>query len=258
MPETRKTSKPKSPKERNKTPTSTEEWQQELLDKINTLTEKLEDLHEALLNVTQENEDLKSTVQKQAKEIAELNNNLNEREQYARNWSMRCLNISVPSDSESDTRVVMQCVYDSLIYPILEGAQSAGAITTVPSCDALLETAHILPGKNGAKPVIARFYSRYWRNLIFRHRRDFAPREQAAAAAAATGDSTRNTKTRMKFPFFEDLTRASFSKLNYIKQQQDVASAWTVNGSIRFKIKNSEQVYKVSNLSETFEDIVNK
>ena len=62
----------------------------------------------------------------------------------------------------------------------------------------------------------------------------------------------------MKFPFFEDLTGASFSKLNYIKQQQDVASAWTVNGSIRFKIKNSEQVYKVSNLSETFEDIVNK
>ena len=71
------------------------------------------------------------------------------------------MNIPVPSDSETDTRLVMQLVYDYLICPILEGAMSKGSISQVPSCDLLLETAHILPRKFCVKPVIARFYSRY-------------------------------------------------------------------------------------------------
>ena len=119
------------------------------------------------MDMTREKDVLKETVANQAVEIADLRNSLNDREQYARSWSMRCLNIAIPADSKSDTRVVMQCVYDTLIYPILEGARRAGSIQTVPTYDALLEKAHILPGKAGAKPVICRFYSRYWRNLVF-------------------------------------------------------------------------------------------
>ena len=75
---------------------------------------------------------------------------------------MRILNVPVHKDSESDTRYVMQTVYELLILPILEGAKGKGDISRVPDCKALLETAHILPGKGDApKPVIARFFSRY-------------------------------------------------------------------------------------------------
>ena len=83
--------------------------------------------------MTQEKEILKVTVSRQAIELAELRNSLNEREQYARSWSMRVLNVPVPKESESDTRLVMQSVYDNLIHPILEGARTSGAIDSVPT-----------------------------------------------------------------------------------------------------------------------------
>ena len=243
----------KSPKAKSSNH-SMEDLQQELLEKISTLTDKFENLEATLLRMSRENEDLKVTVLNQAKEIAELRNNLNEREQYARNWSMRCLNMPVPKESENDTRIVMKVVYETLIHPILEGARVAGDISSVPNCETLLETAHILPGKSGTKPVIVRFYSRYWRNLVFRHRKDYAPREEVPATNNTRSSGGRAAK--MKYPFFEDLTRATFQKLAYIKQQSDVTAAWTVNGSIRFRTKESETIYRVSNLLETFEDIV--
>ena len=77
----------------------------------------------------------------------------------------------------------MQAVYDNLLLPILEGAKGNGDIPHIPDCDSLLETAHILPAKgDGFKPVIARFYSRYWRNLVFRNRKDYSPREPNTAS----------------------------------------------------------------------------
>ena len=120
------------------------------MDKINYLTEKMESMEAALITVTREKEDLQQKVDSQAHDIAELRNGLNDREQYARNWSMRCLNIPIPAGSESDTKVVMNCVYESLLLPILEGAKSTGTIDSIPKCEALLEMAHILPGKTEA------------------------------------------------------------------------------------------------------------
>ena len=60
----------------------------------------------------------------------------------------------------------------------------------------------------------------------------------------------------MKFPFFEDLTRATFKKLGDIKKLERVSSAWTVNGSIRFKIKDNDTIFKVSSINESVDDIV--
>ena len=59
----------------------------------------------------------------------------------------------------------------------------------------------------------------------------------------------------MRYPFFEDLTKATFQKLSSIKQQDSVISAWTVNGSIRLKVKDKTTIFRVNRLSETFEEI---
>ena len=65
-----------------------EEMQIEANAKLSSLIEKFELLEAALASVTRENETLKVTVAEQAVQLAELRNSLNEREQYARNWSM--------------------------------------------------------------------------------------------------------------------------------------------------------------------------
>ena len=221
--------------------------------KLSYMMEKMENMEKLLTTTQAENLKLGEVIKHQADEITFLKDRINDREQYARSWSIRCLNIPLTKDRESDTRYVMQQVYDVLLKPILEGAVENEEIPAVPKCDDLLEMAHILPAKKDSnKPVIVRFYSRFMRSLVFRYRKNFAPREEKTAGPS--GGAVKAPK--MKYSFFEDLSKETYAKLTEIKREPEVQSAWTVSGSIRFKTKNSEQIYKVQSLSESFADIV--
>ena len=211
--------------------------------KMTAMMEKMDNM-EKLLSATQaENTKLKDMVQTQADEILDLKDRLNDREQYARSWSIRCLNIPLLKEQENNPRYVMQQVFNELLLPILKGAVEKGDIPSAPSCCEIIEMAHILPGKKGEKrPVIVRFYSRYMRSLIFRHRRDFAPREEPPAVRTSQPASQPARAPRMRYSFFEDLTRGTYAKLTEIKNVPEVQSAWTVSGTIRFKVRDSETV----------------
>ena len=224
---------------------SMEEIQEEMLAKLTLLTEKISELEATLKTTSCENAKLRELLATQADEIAHLKDNLNEREQYARSWSMRILNIQLPPGSESNTMTVMESVYQQLLLPILEGARASKEIATIPSCDALLESAHILPGKGSNNPIITRFHSRYWRSIIFRYRKTCAPREESSTTTTRRGNEK---SARMLFPFYEDLTRASFTQLKAIKAKEEVVAAWTVSGVIRFRKKDDDNIYKVSSL----------
>ena len=170
---------------------------------------------------------------------------------------MRVLNIGLPQGQETNTRAAMEAVYTGLLLPILEGARACKEISTIPSCENLLETAHPLPGKGTNKPVIVRFFSRYWRSIIFKYRKNYAPRE-GAAPASNTRRGAERAGGRMIHPFFEDLTRETFRQLTNIKACEEVTSAWTVGGTIRFKIKDNESIFRVSSLYDTVENIIDK
>jgi hypothetical protein len=185
-----------------------EELQEEMNDKLSVLMEEVKNLSESLRAVKRENEQLKTTVQNQADEIADLRNVINDRELHARSWSIRALIIPIPPEQETNNGAVMEIVYKELIAPILEGAKASGEIPAVLPCHNLIETAHILPGKGTKKPVIIRFFSRYWRSLLFKYRRDHTPRE--GQPAATTPAAEQRKPARMRFPFYEDLTRATF------------------------------------------------
>jgi hypothetical protein len=228
--------------------------QEEMNEKLSSLMEKVNSLSDTLRSVKRENEQLKVTVQNQADEIADLRNVINDRELHARSWSIRALNIPIPVEQESNNGAVMEIVYKELIAPILEGAKARGEIPAVPPCHNLIEIAHILPGKGSRKPVIIRFFSRYWRSLLFRYRKEFAPREGPAPAPSSSADQRRPAK--MCYPFYEDLTRATFKQLMMIQQHEQVVSAWTVSGVVRFKVKDSDVIYKVSSIYDTVDDIV--
>jgi hypothetical protein len=70
--------------------------------------------------------------------------------------------------------------------------------------------------------------------------------------AAASGDRP----GRMKYPFYEDLTRATFKQLRGIQEDERVTAAWTVSGVIRFKIDGDDSIYKVTNVYNTVDDLV--
>ena len=247
--------KSKSPSKTAKTSSakSMEELQEEMLAKLSILTDKISELEATLKATAIENEKLHQQLASQADEIAHLRDSLNEREQYARSWSMRVLNIQIPPGKESNTPAVMEAVYQQLLLPILKGAVES---KDSPSCDALLENAHILPGKGSTKPVIVRFYSRYWRSIIFRHRKSSAPREELTNTTTRRGaEGGRERSGRMLFPFFEDLTRATFKQLQSIKSTEGVVAVWSVSGIIKFKLADDEQIYKVSSLYDTVDSL---
>jgi hypothetical protein len=205
-----------------------EKLQAEMNNKLTALVEEVRNLSSALNKVKEENRQLEQKVVQQDDVIADLRNELNDRELHARSWSIRVVNLPLPEGKETDNRTVMETVYKELVVPILEGARASGEIQNIPPCDNIIEIAHILPGKTAKKPVIVRFHSRYWRSLLFKHRREHAPREAAPAQAGSS-------RPRMKYSFFEDLTRASFKQLKKIQADERVESAWTVSGVIRLR-----------------------
>jgi hypothetical protein len=237
------------PKNRQPTIKTTEELLAELNSKITSLTEEVRKNNSALTQVKKENQQLKETVQQQAEEISELRNEINDRELHARSWSIRVINLPIPAGQETSIRAVMDTVYKELVVPILEGAKASGEISTIPPCDNVIEVAHILPGRAAKKPVIVRFHSRYWRSLLFRYRKNHAPREDS-------NSNTGGKPPRMRYPFFEDLTKATFKQLKQIQEDERVVSAWTVSGVIRFKVDGVDSIYKVSTIFDTVEDII--
>ena len=100
---------------------------------------------------------------------------------------MRVTGLKIPAEDEFDSNMVKIHLYEQLLKPILEGAVSKNILPTLPTACEILERAHILPAKDKAtKSVIARFYCRDMRVLIFRLKKEFAPREKARAATRST------------------------------------------------------------------------
>jgi hypothetical protein len=208
-----------------------------LNDKFATLgpiPEKLNKLESLIVELSKENKNLKKELESRDSTILQLKTRLNHVEQHHRGWSIRIHNLPIPADSENDPRKVMEAVHAKLILPILTGAHSKGAIPTIPTALQILETAHPLPAKNGqVKPIIARFHSRYERDLLFHYKKEFAPREGGNNSVARGASS--NPRSRMVFPFYEDLTSDTYRKLRELARDDRVAGCWTVGGNIRLK-----------------------
>lgn len=195
--------------------------------------------------------ELKDTLEDRDKELYSYKEKQNDQEQYIRGWSIRILNLAVPEEEASEPEKVMQHVHNKLLLPILKGAKEKGLLHTIPAVDTILETAHILPAKEGAVPaIICRFYSRNIRAMIFRLRKECAPREQVEQPARSERFG------RYQYPFYEDLTRPNFMKLRALAQHERVQSCWSVNGIIKFKLKDSETIRKVKSVFATVEDIL--
>lgn len=227
---------------------------QELTRTINGLASRFDGMEELIGNLRTENRELKSTVADRDKELFSLKDRLNDLEQYGRNWSVRILNLPLQQDAASDPRKVMQQVFDRVLLPIFEGALQRGEIPAIPRVDDILETAHILPAQpNKVNTIIARFYTRNIRNLVFRLKKDFARREPADGRP--TGGAALRAG-RFLYPIYEDLTRATFHKMRELTASGLVESCWTVNGIIKFKTKNSTVIRKVKSVYDSLENII--
>ena len=211
------------------------------MDSISARLSKME----ALLEKTQaENEQLKSELVDQAKVISSLKFRLNNVEQHNRSFAILINNFPLEGNSERDPPTIINKVYNELLLPILQGAASKQAISSVPSCYEAVEMAHVLPGKpDKPKPIIMRFFNRNLKSVLFRFRKEFAP---------SIPGSSPSHPPRYKFPFHDDLTRDTFMKMKSLQGDSRVQSCWATGGSLRFTLVSAPN--NIKQVSSIYED----
>jgi hypothetical protein len=194
----------------------------ERLSILDTLQAKLKSMEQLLkasnakvLSLETKVLSLEMEVTAKDKTIMELRGKANSLEQYNRKSSIRINDLHLPLADETETKDVMQTVYDKVLLPIFQGAVSLGLLKTIPDYNSVLETAHILPAKSNdtPKPIIARFYSRNIRALVFRLKREYAPTKTVTTSSSTNNRRGEATKKVYRYPFYEDLTRETFNLL---------------------------------------------
>ena len=163
--------------------------------------------------------------------------------------------MELPQGDKTETYEVMQTLFEKALLPIFEGAKSRGLLTRIPAFDDILETAHILPAKatDRPKPIIARFYSRNIRAMVFRLKKELAP---------TTNITTKNGERKKVhcYPIFEDLTKTTFQLLQDLLKDTRTGPVWTIGGNIRYRLKDddTDTVRKVVSVFDSIEDILGK
>jgi hypothetical protein len=246
------------------------------MEKIDVIENEVKSMRVLLTDLKNENKQLRSEVRECEQKLCEMNernnlleNRLHSLEQHHRGWSARILNIPLKPEEEMDNYKVRDVVYNTALLPILKGAVEKKLLPAVPTAEQLLEMAHVLPGKPGQpKPVILRFFNRNEREVIFRLKKLYAPRLErgstggagGAGGAGRRGDGGgdgEEERSRLAYPMYEDLTRATFQKLRAISQDSRVKSCWTVKGQIRFTLHSSvNEIKKVVSILDPLDKIL--
>ena len=237
-----------------------EELRIDFTAKFERLEALLETSKNDLTSAKREVATLTKAMEEKEREVSYLKWKANDQEQYARSWSIRILDLAIPAGLDaSDPDQVMQTVYDKLLKPILEGAVSKKLLPSLPHYTAILETAHILPSKaNQTPPIIARFYSRNIKAMMFRLKKEFAAKQPSSQTLQSQPGPQTRQFAKLAFPFYEDLTTANFKKMRAIAQDNRVLACWSVAGQLRFRLNGEDRVRKVQDIFATVDSIIQK
>ena len=211
-----------------------------MLDKIGEIEAKVQ----VLVN---ENAALREEIVKRDDKIDQLTSQVNKMDQASRATSLRILGL--PISSTTPSTAIPEIVLKEIIKPCLDSATACGDLppsTSLPF-HLLVTNVFALPSKKGNScPVILKLSSEYMRNLIFKHKKDSLPKD--------TDLST--NRVRNRYSIFEDLTASNHAVLRALADDPRVKSVWSYGGQIRFKSHESDTVYKVKNLSDTYDTLV--
>jgi hypothetical protein len=214
---------------------------------LDSITKKLSNMETMLTAMQAENKALKETIKNQDSTILQLKEKLNNLEQHGRSFSVRVTNLPLEGTEERDPPAVIKRVYDTVFLPILQGAAAQQAISSVPTCYEMIEMAHPLPGRNDKpKPIIVRFFNRNLKAVLFKHRKEFAAKEEIPGQ-----------RPKYRYPFHDDLTRDTFNKLKQLQSDPRVQSCWSTGGSLRYRLVDCTVIRRVSSIYKSNDEILN-
>jgi hypothetical protein len=171
---------------------------------------------------------------------------INNCEQALRSTSIRILGLPVKKDDNAMS--ILNTVYDTILHPVLVAAEQKGELDApFPSRRFLIDSAFAIPAKNPAScPVIVKFSSAFVRNLVFSYKNDSLPKMPDPISH----------RMRPKFAIYEDLTPANFAHLRSLTEDPRTTTIWTFNGMVKFRVKDSEVIYRSRSLTDTVDSIL--
>jgi outer membrane murein-binding lipoprotein Lpp len=219
------------------------------LQKINDIETTVKSMDATVKSLVQENQQLRANLAARDEKIQSLTDQINCLDQSSRSTSLRILGL--PLTTQSTPAKIVDTVYKEILLPTLEAAKAAGDISdqAILPPHFLIFNAFCIPAKNSSSsPCIVKLNSELVRSIVFKHKK----------AALPTHLDTSTNRVRNTYSVFEDLSPATHAQFRALQDDIRVKSVWSYGGQVRFKLQDSDTVFKAKSLSDTFESIVKR
>jgi hypothetical protein len=199
---------------------------------------------------------LENNVTSLNKQVYDLQNIVNLREQEQRGLSVRVAGIPYTDEEKAstDAKFLAKKVYDKVLLPVLNFAKSKNQIDRVPSLATTVQHCYragraAAPTGTGAPPpIVLKFSNEHTRLIILKNKRlglPAPPREELDMGI-------------VRYSISEDLTAPCYKLVKELHRHEEVAKVWTVDGKIRIIKRGSQSVFRVKSVFDSVDSILSK
>jgi regulator of replication initiation timing len=213
---------------------------------VKSLDSTVKSLDSTVKSLVTENASLREDIAKRDDKIRQLSDQLNRLDQASRATSLRILGL--PVTTQTPLAKLHETVYNEILLPTLDAAKQNGDITSILPPHFLIVNVFAIPSKKASEscPVILKLHSEVIRSLVFKYKKTALP----------TMTDISSNRVRNKYSIFEDLAPATHAAFRTFSDDIRVKSAWSYSGQIRFKTHESEVIYKVKSLTDSYDSLV--
>jgi len=207
---------------------------------------KIEEIETVVKSLVTDNASLRAEIASRDEKITQLTDQVNRLDQASRSTSLRILGL--PITTKSSTTEIIDSVYNNILLPTLEAAKQNGDISTILPAHFMIVNAFAIPAKkiSTSSPVILKLQSEVIRSLVFKYKKTALP----------TMNDISSNRVRNQYSIFEDLSPATHTVFRSVSEDIRVKSAWSYGGQIRFKLHDSEFVYRMKSLTDTVDSVM--
>jgi hypothetical protein len=199
---------------------------------------------------------LEDNVQRLNKQVYDLQNIVNTREQELRGLSVRVNGFPFTDEEKASTdgKFLAKKLYDRILLPVLNQAKSKNHIERVPNISNTIHSCYRVgataarTGTGTPPPIIIKLASDMVKLAIVRNKRQATPAPSQAEKDLGI----------LRFNIAEDLTPPCFKLLKDLQRNEDVGKVWTVDGRIRWMFKDSNVIHRVKSVFDSVDSIISK
>ncbi len=224
---------------------SLEEMVKHIYTKVNSFDDIFRKQQEKIDSLEKEVKTLKS-------EVHSLKDTVNARKQDARSLNIRISGLNFTQEEKTNPSSLNKLVYDRVLLPIINLAKTNKLLDRTPTLANTITSAYrvrassALTGTANPPPVVVQIATDQLRLAILQSKQRGTPPPLPNEVDIGIRSITVQ----------EDLTPPTYKMLRDIKRSEEVHSAWTIAGRIRFRLTGSDRVHFVRSVFDKVDDII--